>query len=95
MGNKRMIEYPVNENWKKYKKDGEDTIEGFCGACMAIPFAFAGVGASAYGASSRGKHKKQKKIALWGGIASIVISVLVIIYYVWIKKCTDCGYKGD
>jgi hypothetical protein len=95
MGNKRMIEYPVNENWKKHKKDGEDVREDWCGACLAIPFAFAGVGASAYGASSRGKHKKQKKIALWGGIASIVISSLVIFYYVAIKKCTDCGYNGD
>jgi Na+-driven multidrug efflux pump len=74
-----------------YKKDG-DIKEDFCGACLAIPFAFAGVGASAYGASSRGDHKKQKKIALWGGIATIVISILIAVYYLWIKKCVDCGY---
>lgn len=90
-----MSSYTVNETWKKYKKDSEDAREDFCGACLAIPFAFAGVGASAYGSSSRGTHKKQKKIALWGGVASIVISILVIIYYMWIKKCTECGYKGD
>jgi ABC-type proline/glycine betaine transport system permease subunit len=67
--------------------------EEFCGACAAIPFAFAGVGASAYGSSSRGNHKNQKKIALWGGIISVIISVLIAVYYLWIKKCTDCGYK--
>ena len=82
-----------NENWKKYRKGNEDVVEEFCGACLAIPFAFAGVGASAFGASSRGAHRNQKKIALWGGITTIVISVLIAIYYMWIKKCVDCGYK--
>jgi Na+-driven multidrug efflux pump len=82
-----------NDKWKSTKKGNEDVTEGFCGACLAIPFAFAGVGASAYGASSRGKHKKQKKIALWGGITTIVISILIAVYYIWIKKCVDCGYK--
>jgi len=83
----------TNENWVKYKKPYEDTVEEFCGACLAIPFAFAGVGASAYGTSSRGKHKKQKKIALWGGITTVIISILIAVYYIWIKKCVDCGYK--
>lgn len=83
----------INPKWKIYKKDDEDVIEPFCGACLAIPFAFAGVGASAYGASSRGKHKKQKKWALWGGVAVILISVLIAVYYMWIAKCTDCVYK--
>ena len=79
--------------YEKYKKDGKDVREDFCGACLSIPFAFAGIGASAYGANSRGAHKKKKKIALWGGIVTIVISVLIAVYYLWIKKCTDCGYK--
>lgn len=85
-----------DENWKKYKKDGDETKEGFCGACLAIPLAFAGVGASAYGAhSSRGKHKKQKKIALWAGIISIVISILIVVYFLFIAKCKDCVYNGS
>ena len=83
----------LNENWKKNENPNEDTEEGFCMACLAIPVAFAGVGASAYGASSRGKYKEQKKIALWGGIIAVIISFLIAAYYLWIKKCTDCGYE--
>jgi hypothetical protein len=79
-------------NWRKDKEDKEDVIEEFCGACLAIPFAFAGVGVSTYGASSRGKHKSQKNIALWVGIVTILVSIMVAVYYIWIKKCTDCGY---
>ena len=77
-----------NEKWKKYKKDGKDVKEFFCGACLAVPLAFVGVGASAYGASSRGSHKKSKKIALWGGIATIIISLIIAIYY--LTSCTNC-----
>jgi ABC-type proline/glycine betaine transport system permease subunit len=82
----------TNQKWKKYQHNDEDVKEYFCGACVAIPLAFVGVGASAYGSSSRGKHKKQKKLALWGGIIVVVISILVTIYYTQIKKCVDCGY---
>lgn len=95
---KKEIEEPdkpdeSNENWKMYKMGNEDIKEEFCMACVAIPFAFAGVGASAYGASSRGQHKTQKKWALWGGIIVIIISILIAVYYLFIKKCVDCGYK--
>lgn len=82
-------------NWKKYRRKNEDTKEYFCGACLMIPVAFAGIGASAYGASSRSKHKKQKKITRWllfGGIATVIISILIWIYFKYIKKCTECGY---
>ena len=79
------------------KNDNEDIKEPFCGACLAIPFAMAGVGASAYGGSnSRGGHKKQKKWALWslwGGIFVVIISIIIAIYYLRVKKCVDCGYK--
>ena len=63
--------------------------ENFCGACLSIPLAFAGVGASAYGATnSREKHKKSKKIILWAGIITIIISLLIIIYYM--TMCKSC-----
>lgn len=76
--------------WKKYKEDHKDTSESFCGVCAVVPLAFAGVGASAYGSTSKGSHKKYKKIALWGGIVSILLSIFVIIYYLYFKKCSDC-----
>jgi cation transporter-like permease len=86
----------IHENWKKYKRDNKDVKEFFCGACLAIPLAFAGIGAGAYGASSRGSYKKKKKVLLYSVIASIIFFLLaagVFIYFFWIKKCVDCGYK--
>ena len=83
------------DSWKKQKKEDEDVIEPFCAACIALPLAFVGVSASAYGASSRGSHKKQKKIqkwSLWGGIILAIISIIVTIYTFFIAKCVDCGY---
>lgn len=85
----------LNEDWEKYRINNEDVKEGFCGACMAIPLAFAGIGASAYGSSgSRNNHKKQKKWALWIGIISVLLSIFIAVYYLFIKKCTDCLYDG-
>lgn len=77
------------EETRHTSHDG-DIVENWCGACLSLPLAFVGVGASAYGASSRGAHKKQKKIALWTGIVSIIISISIAVYYLWIKKCSDC-----
>ena len=67
----------LNENWEKYRKNNEDVKEGFCGACMAIPLAFAGIGASAYGSSgSRRNHKSSKKWSLRIGIISILKALI-------------------
>lgn len=82
------------ENWKKYKINNEDIVENWCGACLAIPLAFVGVGASAYGSSSRGKYKQQKKWSLYIGIFSVILSIIIAIYYLYFKKCTDCLYTG-
>jgi hypothetical protein len=63
--------------------------ENFCGACAVIPIAIAGLGVSKYGAkSSSSKNKLFKKISLWGGIVSIVVSLIVAVYY--INNCSEC-----
>ena len=69
---------------------GDETKESFCGACLAVPLAFAGAGASAYGSGSKGKHKKRKKIMFWLGILSVVVSLAIAGYYLFIKKCEEC-----
>ena len=87
-----------DENWVNHKNinhaninHGNDTIEKFCGACLAVPLAFAGVGSAAFGSSgSKKSHKTQKRVALWIGIVTVVISLLIAIYYIWISKCTNC-----
>jgi hypothetical protein len=68
-----------------------ESKEDFCGACAVIPLAFAGAGASAYGASSNGSQKKLKKILLWSGVSTVILSLFVIIYIYYFKKdCVDC-----
>lgn len=65
--------------------------ENFCGACLSVPIAFAGAGFTAYGSmSTKDKHKKQRKIYLWTGIASICLSILIYLYFAKIKKCKEC-----
>lgn len=76
-----------NENWKKYKHDTNDVVENFCGACVAIPLAFAGVGVGTYGFNSRKKYKQGKKIAFWGFFISF-ISLLVALYFYF--SCNNC-----
>ncbi len=61
--------------------------EEFCGACLAIPAALAGVGAAGIGAK-KGGHNKMKKILLWGGITVTVISALIAVIY--LLKCKNC-----
>jgi hypothetical protein len=67
-----------------------NTKEGFCGACVAVPMAIAGVGASAAGAQKKGNHKKTKQVLLWGGMATVILSALIMIYFINIKKCSTC-----
>lgn len=65
-----------------------DTNEPFCMACLAVPFAFAGAGTSAYGA--KGNHRKKKKIVFWIGVSLTLISLLIALYYLFIAKCSEC-----
>jgi hypothetical protein len=62
--------------------------ESFCGACIAAPLAALGAGSAAAG--SKGNFKKGKKILLWGGLGMVILSILVAIYFLYIKKCDKC-----
>jgi hypothetical protein len=64
-----------------------DVKEEFCGACLAIPAALAGLGAAGMG-NKKGGHSKMKKILLWGGITvTLISSVIAVIYLI---KCKNC-----
>ena len=62
------------------------TKEEFCAPCLlAIPAAL-GVGGAA--ASKDPGQNKKKKIILW---VSIILTILSIIIYIYLKKrCTNC-----
>lgn len=72
-----------------YNKN-KDKKEDFCPACLAVPLALAGAGASTIGTNQSQQHKKRKQILLWGGITTLIFALLIIVYYVWIKKCKSC-----
>ena len=75
------------QNWKKHKHDDKDVIEEFCGACIAIPLAFAGIGVGAYGCNSRKKYKQGKKVAILG-FSITFISLIVMAYFYF--TCSTC-----
>ena len=72
-----------------YTNTEGDIIEPFCGACMAVPLAFVGVGASAYG-SKKGSHKKHKRIVFYIGIITAILSIMIAFYYLFLSDCSEC-----
>ena len=71
-----------------HKSSKDDVKEEFCGACLAIPVALAGMGAAGVGAK-KGGHDKTKKILLWGGIAVTLISAIIAV--IFLTRCKTCG----
>ncbi len=67
----------------------DETKENFCGACLAIPIAIAGSGLGIAG-TTKGSHKRMKKILLISGISLTILSVFIAIYFLYIKKCNTC-----
>lgn len=66
--------------------------EDFCGACVAGVAALVGAGTA--GVSKSGDHRKNKqkhKIIFWVGVSITIISILVAIYFLWIKNCGECA----
>lgn len=77
----------------------KDIKENFCPACLAIPLVFAGVGGAGAAKSSEEnpeetiKRKKMNKFIYYTSIATVILSIAVFIYYMFIKKCEDCTKK--
>jgi hypothetical protein len=71
------------------KKDNEDTKEEFCSSCAMGVVAIAGAVGAGAGASSKKMHKKYKKILIWVGIATFIISIAVA-GYMWKQNCKEC-----
>lgn len=68
----------------------ENTREEFCGACLAVPLAMAGVGVGTAGAVTKGSHQRSRKVMLWTGVILVLLSLLIAIYFLFIKKCSSC-----
>ena len=59
----------------------KDIIEEFCGACLAVPLAFAGIGTDAYGINSRGRYKQKKKMMKYSIIASVILTLFSFFFW--------------
>ncbi len=59
--------------------------EDFCGMCMAVPIALAGVGVA--GLSTKEDYQKRKQIMITTGIVVLIISLFLLWYY---QDCTSC-----
>lgn len=64
-----------------------ETKEGFCGACVAGIGALAGLGTAA---GSTKVDKKKRTIVFWVGCGTSILFILILIYLLFIKKCTEC-----
>lgn len=67
----------------------EENKEDFCVACVAGATAVLGAGVSTAG--SKDQHRTKKKIMFWSGITLVVLSLLVAVYVLWYRKCSDCA----
>lgn len=66
----------------------EETKENFCGACVAGVAALVGSGTAV---STRKNGKKTKKIIFWISVSVTVVSILIMVYLLFIKKCDACS----
>lgn len=67
----------------------EDIKESFCPVCIAaIPLAFS-LSTGVAAASEEEQIKQRNAIILWSSVVG-VISLAVIIYYLFIRKCDSC-----
>jgi formate hydrogenlyase subunit 3/multisubunit Na+/H+ antiporter MnhD subunit len=68
------------------------TKEEFCGLCAAAPLALLGAGAElGSNVGDKEKNKKRRKYLFWTGLVSILLSIIIIVYYSFNgKKCTKC-----
>lgn len=62
--------------------------EPFCVACLAGVGALVGLGTSGI---NRKSTKKSRKIIFWAGVGITVISILIMIYFLFIRKCNECS----
>lgn len=60
--------------------------ENFCGICAAIPAALMGAGVSASGLSMD-KYKAKRKWLIIFGVASLLLSILIVW---WNRDCSEC-----
>lgn len=73
---------------EKERQEKEEIKESFCGACIVGVAALAGIGTA--GSSKGIKNKEKKKLLFWIGVSVTILSILVLLYLIFVKKCNEC-----
>jgi ABC-type proline/glycine betaine transport system permease subunit len=63
--------------------------EEFCGACVAGITALVGAGTA--GVTAGKNDRKRKQVIFKISIAVTIISILVMLYLLYVKKCQECA----
>lgn len=63
--------------------------EDFCGACIAGAAALVGAGTTGKSISGK-KNSKKKRVIFWIGVGITLLSIIVCLYILCIKKCSEC-----
>lgn len=63
--------------------------EEFCGACLAGIGALVGAGTA--GVSSGKRNKKRNKIIFWVSIGVTILSIIIGLIFLFVKKCQSCA----
>lgn len=72
--------------------DSNENKENFCGACVAGASSLLAAGvAGSTKIGDQKKNKDTKKKIFYVGVAISIISIFIMIYFLWIKKCNDCA----
>ncbi len=90
MSSRRRFQDPNDSDDTLTRTDSPQTKEDFCPACVAVPMAMAGIGAGVYGSHGSGSYRNRQQIAFWVGIAFLIISIIVALYYAFVKECKQC-----
>lgn len=72
---------------KDKDKSKDEEKEGFCGLCVAGLGTLLGGGITA---GSSKTNKKNKKKIFWLGVSISIISIIVLLYLIFIRGCDDC-----
>lgn len=73
---------------EKERQEKEEIKESFCGACVIGVSALVGIGTA--GSSKGIKNKEKKKLLFWIGVSITILSILILLYLIFIKKCKEC-----
>lgn len=77
-------------NQKNNKNIDQDQVkEDFCPPCLMVAPMLLGAGTAVAGSQAKGKYQKYRKIMLWTGIITTILSILAALWFLK-SPCKQC-----